>query len=316
MKIKCRICLNENNNKFTNIQETMYGTGIYYKYLICSKCNTMQLCDQIKDNIVLYPDDYYSFSNELGFIEKKLIFFRDRYIVERKNLLGYILSIFAKGPDMVALASVLKSKDYKVLDVGAGSGNFVKRLRCLGISRADGVDPYIKKTIKYLNQDLVKKAHINEITERYDVITFNHSFEHMSDFKEVLLHTKKILEDNGICIIRIPVFPSYAWDTYGENWVQIDAPRHFNIFSIQGIAELCGQCGFLIKSVYDDSNYFQFVGSERNMAKVSKKIHGGIFNRLINPFIYLIKNIKAGQLNRVGQGDQKTFILYKTNEKI
>ena len=147
----------------------------------------------------------------------------------------------------------------------------------------------------------------------FDVITFNHSFEHMNDFKEVLMHTKSILADDGVCIIRVPVIPCYSWIHYGREWVQIDAPRHVNIFSIQGIAELCSQLGFSIKYVYDDSNYFQFVGSERNKQKLGYKNSASLLQRITNPFLYLIKNAKANKLNKIGQGDQKCFILCKSN---
>lgn len=78
----------------------------------------------------------------------------------------------------------------------------------------------------------------------------------MKDFFDILKHTRKILSDDGILILRILVFPSYAWNIYRRDWVQIDAPRNINIFSIQAIADICAQCGFIIKYTYNDSNYF------------------------------------------------------------
>ena len=123
---------------------------------------------------------------------------------------------------------------------------------------------------------------------------------------DALSHTNRILSKSGICIVRIPVFPSFAWFKYKENWVQIDAPRHINLFSIQAIAELSKKNNFYIQYIYDDSSYFQFLGSETRVNS-HKSFVNKIYINLKN--IYL--NYKASKLNKIGQGDQKVFILRK-----
>jgi SAM-dependent methyltransferase len=312
-KYQCKVCLNTKNNKSQTVCENMFNSKLEYLYFICGKCNCMQLQEEMKDNSNFYPVNYYSFSKSPGIFDKKLTYLRDRYIYTGKGFIGFLLSILAKAPDIRALASVDKDRNKKILDVGAGGGNFVKRLHNLGIFQALGIDPYIQQDIYDSNRILVRKANIEEIDQKFDIIMFNHSFEHMTNFKKVLLKVKNILEDNGTCIIRVPVYPSYAWYKYKENWVQIDAPRHVNIFSIQAMAELCSQCGFMIKYIYDDSNYFQFTGSEKKITLLDK-IFRGKLDRLINPFIYIIENYKAQELNKIGQGDQKCFILSKSME--
>ena len=42
------------------------------------------------------------------------------------------------------------------------------------------------------------------MNDKYDIITFNHSFEHIEDPLEILKHANKLLAVNGTCIERIP----------------------------------------------------------------------------------------------------------------
>jgi len=66
-------------------------------------------------------------------------------------------------------------------------------------------------------------------SQKFDLIISNHSFEHISDQLETLLKVRKILSENDVCLIRMPVKAEYIWNRYGANWVKIDAPRHFLI---------------------------------------------------------------------------------------
>ncbi|MGC8006318.1 class I SAM-dependent methyltransferase, partial [Salmonella enterica] len=60
----------------------------------------------------------------------------------------------------------------------------------------------------------------------FDVIMYNHSFEHLSNPVEHLQQAYRSLKSSGKLIIRIPTVSSFAWTKYGVNWVQLDAPRH------------------------------------------------------------------------------------------
>jgi hypothetical protein len=49
---------------------------------------------------------------------------------------------------------------------------------------------------------------------------------------------------------------------FKENWVQLDAPRHFVLYAIKSINFLAEKTGFKIGHTIFDSNAFQFWGSE------------------------------------------------------
>src|SRR5256885_2327700 len=66
----------------------------------------------------------------------------------------------------------------------------------------------------------------SELDGSWNMVMFNHSFEHLPEPVQVLRRVARLLSPDGVCVIRIPVAGSYAWRRYREDWVQLDAPRH------------------------------------------------------------------------------------------
>ena len=64
-------------------------------------------------------------------------------------------------------------------------------------------------------------------------------------------------------MIRVPTVTSWAWRSYGVDWVQLDAPRHLFLHSLQSMNTLAEQQGFKLENVVYDSFAFQQWGSEQ-----------------------------------------------------
>ena len=116
-------------------------------------------------------------------------------------------------------------------------------------------------------------------------------------------------------MIRIPVVSSFAWEDYGVHWVQLDAPRHFFLHSLDSLRILARKEKFHIEDIVFDSDEFQFWGSEqykngislRSEKSYSMNPAQSIFNQeQIDRF-----RRKAMQLNRDARGDQAVFYLKK-----
>jgi SAM-dependent methyltransferase len=136
---------------------------------------------------------------------------------------------------------------------------------------------------------------------------FHHSLEHMPDQEKVLRQAAKLLRPGGVCLVRIPVFPSFAWDRYRENWVQLDAPRHLFVHSRKSLGIIAKQAGLEIERVDFDSTEFQFTGSElysRGLAL--SELERAFSRRECRAF-----RRQARQLNRDERGDQAVFFLRK-----
>jgi hypothetical protein len=80
---------------------------------------------------------------------------------------------------------------------------------------------------------------------------------------EALGSVRALLKENGTCLIRIPVVSSFAWQKFGVNWVELDAPRHLYLHSNDSIRLLAQRAGLELYKVVFDSQPFEFYGSEQ-----------------------------------------------------
>jgi hypothetical protein len=116
-------------------------------------------------------------------------------------------------------------------------------------------------------------------------------------------------------MIRIPLVSSEAWKKYGTHWVQLDAPRHFFLYSVESLKVLAEKTKFQIREIVHDSNESQFWGSEQYLKGIpllaensyARNPAKSIFSKAE------IKNYKqmARKLNLESQGDQAVIYMVK-----
>jgi 2-polyprenyl-3-methyl-5-hydroxy-6-metoxy-1,4-benzoquinol methylase len=264
----CKICGNPHDNQLHQPREMMFGLRHRFTYLSCAQCGCLQLEDPPSDMSIYYPSEYYSlaenpeawFSNPVKKAAKELL---HTYAVTNQGLIGKWL--YARHPDepMRSLVHTGVSKGSRILDVGCGTGARLYGLSNAGFDHVLGIDPFIDETIRYKNGLTILKQSIYQTDGPWDVIMFHHSFEHVPDPLETLRDVRRLLAPDGVCLIRIPVASSYARSHYQANWVQIDAPRHYFLPSIEGMHLLSARAGLTLEKVVDDSTEFQFWGSEQ-----------------------------------------------------
>ena len=161
----------------------------------------------------------------------------------------------------------------RILDVGCGAGHLLHSMKEAGFNNLLGIDPFNKKDIEYDNGLTIVKNSIHDLPVKstaekdtsgdWDLIMYNHSYEHVYDQVEVLKKTWQLLKPDGICMLRIPTVTSWAWRHYSEDWVQLDAPRHFFLHSVKSVNLLAEKTGFALEDVVYDSFAFQSWGSEQ-----------------------------------------------------
>ena len=310
----CRICMNKDRNVEFSFTERMFGLGGSFKYFKCSECGCLQINTHLNNIADYYPSNYYSFSSpSLKNIRMRLIFLRDSYAILRKNILGLIAHLITPNIFFNELYKLILNAESKILDVGCGAGNLIRKLRMLGFRKAVGVDPFIEKDLDNSEIKILKK-NITEIHGEWDVIMFNHSLEHMFNQQENLQSASLNLAADGFCIVRIPLVSSYAWNVYGENWFQLDAPRHFYLHSERSMTLLANSCGFKVEKVVYDSTEFGLLGSEfysKNNAFYQNDKLINLYSVFPKKVIKRFRKLARFQ-NSQSQGDQAIFLLKKS----
>lgn len=316
-KYICKICKNEEGNKAFLIKEMMFGFLDEFVYFQCHNCRCLQI-NEIPINMeMFYPSNFYSFNNCVhnftNTIKQRAIKLRNYYAVFNKGILGMLLYSRIPCEALRGLSGVSLSKESRILDVGCGSGLLLNQLKELGFCNLIGIDPYIEREINEENRVRVMKKTIHDITGKWDLIMLHHSFEHLADPLESLFSIKKLLSPGGTCLIRIPVVDSWAWENYKENWVQVDAPRHFFLHSRDSIKILAEKTGLMVEKIIYESTTFQFIGSEQYKRNIYLKSEDSYF---VNPSHSIfskkeIKNFKkkANELNLTNTGDIAVFYL-------
>lgn len=91
------------------------------------------------------------------------------------------------------------------LDVGAGFGEFVEAVRSLAPagSACEGIEPMVPKAQDAQRRGLpVRAAMMEDVTERYDVISLIDVFSHIPDFHAFLRDIKRLLGPNGELLLK------------------------------------------------------------------------------------------------------------------
>jgi SAM-dependent methyltransferase len=323
--MRCLICDNTENNQIYHVKEMMFGLRDVFVYFQCGRCSCLQIAQVPPDMSIYYPNGYYSFRtrDEHPIVRKAANVIRrcrDSYTLSQSGMLGRLLSAVMPGdtsivPLLRSMADTEITKYSKILDVGCGSGLLAYSLRNMGFERVMGIDTYIDADINYENGLTVAKRSLAEVGERWNLIMFHHSFEHISDPMTTLGFVSHLLTPGGICIIRIPTVSSYAWEYYRTNWVQLDAPRHFFLYSIESIRLLASKVGMAVERVVYDSTDFQFWGSEQYVRDIPLQSAHSYINSP-STSIFSVGQIRAFQrrareLNAQAQGDSAAFYLRK-----
>ncbi len=319
----CRICENSEHNIDYEVREMMLGLRTLHNYFECADCGCLQITE-VPDNIQsFYPsDDYYSYdevkaaSGLKGFLIKK----RDRYAATGKCLLGKVMQRFQPHDKLPSLQHANVNLDSKILDVGCGAAHLLHSMKEAGFKNLLGIDPFNKEDINYPNGLKIEKKSIHDLTPNnktgdWDLIMFNHSFEHVFDQHEVLEKVFGLLKPGGTCMIRIPTVTSWAWRSYGADWVQLDAPRHFFLHSIRSMQLLADETGLSLDDVVYDSFAFQSWGSIQYQHDIALQDENSY---AVNPSKsrFNSEDIRefeehSKELNRTKSGDQAAFYLKK-----
>jgi SAM-dependent methyltransferase len=319
----CRLCESVVQLRTWEIPETMFRLGSNYEYSECGNCGSLTLQTLVVDH-PLYPENYYSlsaspheiFSSHIKSVSAALL---AQLALAQASTLLRICRVLAPIKEMRTLATVLlavsrsvpRRPNVSILDVGSGNGTLPY---ILGLAKANavGVDP--NTNCEWQNeQSSNSRMSLDAVNDRFDLVMFNHSLEHMHDPVTALKAARSLLARDGRILVRVPYLDCIAWQQFREHWYQLDAPRHTFIASYCGIVNLLKFAELRLVSTYCDSSAAQFYLSstiQSGLSQMDESVNYLRYRRDSSGIIMRITNLlRTTRLNRAERGDQIVLVL-------
>lgn len=185
------------------------------------------------------------------------------------------------------LVNSLQNEKGKLLDIGAGTGDFLNVAQKNGW-QTTGIEPSEKaKTIAMQKGVAFENDAANLENHSFDVITMWHVLEHVPNLENQIKELKRLLKPTGIILIAVPNFNSFDAKHYGTFWAAFDVPRHLWHFSKTAIQKLFAKEDLQLEKILPmkfDAFY---------VALLSEKYKTGKMNFISAFFTGLKSNLKA-----------------------
>ncbi len=212
-------------------------TGENFELYEDSKTGVLYTLPQPIENL----GKYYESENYISHTDGKKSIFERFYQIAKSINLNNKLELINK---------IANGK--KILDYGCGVGDYLEFMQkngydVLGMEPNDSARKIAQSKI---GKDKVVSTELEQINEKFDVITLWHVLEHIPNLNEIIAQLKNHLTENGTLIIAVPNHQSYDAKYYGEKWAAYDVPRHLWHFTEDSIRKLFNNFGMKIESVH------------------------------------------------------------------
>lgn len=137
-----------------------------------------------------------------------------------------------------------------LLDVGCSDGVLMDIAAVKGWS-VTGIDPQPGSSERIIRANFADY----QFSQRFDFLTFIHSFEHMSNPRNTLLKCRSLLTPTSRLLIVVPNFGGWWARIMGADWQWLNLDDHRYHFTIGALKKLLEQTGFRIDSVATYSGF-------------------------------------------------------------
>ena len=239
-------------------------------------------------------DRYYESPSYISHTDAKQTFFDRTYQQVKRFMLGR----------KVALVARYAANTTTLLDIGAGTGDFVLAAEKAGWKVA-GVEPNLGAREKASSKGIQLHEGLQLVEgNRYRAITLWHVLEHIYDVKSTIAQLQGLLEEEGILVIAVPNFRSRDAKHYRSYWAGFDVPRHLWHFSRDAIERLFAENGMQLvatRPMWFDAFYVAIL-SERYKKNSWPFLRGlcvglwsncsAMFTKEWSSHIYVLKNYR------------------------
>lgn len=165
---------------------------------------------------------------------------------------------------------VLMPQKGKLLDIGAGTGTFVKTAKNRGW-QSEGAEPDADARKKALEKGVSLSSDTKAYkANSFDVITLWHVLEHVYHPDEQIKEIHRLLTEKGLVVIAVPNFTCYSASYYKKYWAAFDVPRHLWHFSPSYLKKIFASEGFICiqtAALYQDAFYINLLSEKYKTGK-------------------------------------------------
>ncbi|GJQ05451.1 methyltransferase [Capnocytophaga canimorsus] len=205
----------------------------------------------------------------------------------------------------IRIISKYKKQKIQLLDIGAGTGDFVLSCKKQMHWEAIGIEPNEKARQLAEKKQIRLLENYDDLKEKsFDVITLWHVLEHIPDLENEIQKINSLLKEDGILIVAVPNYKSWDAQHYKQFWAAYDVPRHLWHFSKTSIQKIFTQKGFQlleIKPMLFDAFYVSILSEQYKTGKKNfiKGFVSGIRSNLygmrkkeFSSHIYVLQKVK------------------------
>lgn len=237
-------------------------------------------------------EKYYKSTGYISHTDSKKTFFDKGYQIVKNYTLQQKLS----------LLNSFKTSAKSVLDVGAGTGDFLSVCKN-NDWETFGVEPSLVARDVAKKKGIFLKAGLSEFkNQKFDVISLWHVLEHVEHLKDTIKTLQGLLKPGGRIVVAVPNYKSYDAQFYNEYWAAYDVPRHLWHFSQTAIHKLFSEVEMTVSQTLPmrfDSYYVSLLSEKYKKGKL--KFIAGFYRGFISnlkaqvtseysSLIYVIKN--------------------------
>jgi SAM-dependent methyltransferase len=222
VKLSCILCKSKLISIAKSIKTASSRADKILPFTIYKCVNCEHLQKDIGIKYQSHLEDVYKTSYTLPGGGKKTNFVDGKPISREANLATYISN------------SLEKKFDVSLLDIGTGEGYLLKAFSEIQSNfKLSGFDiTNEKESIIRLNgASNFYHGNLRSITERFDVITFNHVIEHLPNPLETLTQAVSLLKPYGIIVVVVPCFELVYSDFFFSEHCSHFTDKTLNILS-------------------------------------------------------------------------------------
>ncbi len=173
----------------------------------------------------------------------------------------------------LTLINSFQTKERSLLDVGAGTGDFLKvckqdNWKTVGVEPNQGARAIAEQKLGIsLFEDLSSVGQVH-----FDVISLWHVLEHVPDLNKTMTQLCALLKPKGRLLIAVPNYKSHDAMHYGKFWAAYDVPRHCWHFSQSSMHALCQKFGLEVEQILPmkfDAYYVSLLSEKYRSGKLN-----------------------------------------------